>query len=83
MAYHAARAGAAIAPEYYGVWRAHNIRYDKQMLPVRVLVVYSVSKARLDATKREAQLQQLLQRLADIHLHLNQRKYKPSAYTWD
>lgn len=43
--------------------------------------MYSVSKAHLDAEKRQALLDKLQQRLAEIQAQLNQRKYKQRAYT--
>jgi transposase len=72
---------ASAPPEYYGVWREHTVEYQKQTLRVRVLVVYSVSKARLDAEKRQDALAKLEKRLAEIQAHLNQRKYKRRNYT--
>jgi transposase len=82
LAYHPQRQRDASAPpEYYGVWREHTVEYQKQILRVRVLVVYSVSKARLDAEKRQDALAKLEKRLAEIQAHLNQRKYKRRNYT--
>ena len=50
---------------------------------LRLLVVHSASKARLDAQKRHEALAKLQQRLAAIQTHLNQRKYKRRDYTWE
>lgn len=50
---------------------------------MRLLVVYSVGKARLDAQKRQTLLDRLLRRLAEIQAQLNQRKYKRRAYTME
>jgi transposase len=68
-------------PEYYGVWREHTVQHEGQGLRVRVLVMHSVSKARLDAEKRQASLAKLEKRLVEIQAHLNQRKYKRRDYT--
>jgi transposase len=75
------RAAANTVPLYAGVWREHTLTYESQTLQVRVLVVYSRTKAKLDAEKRQDQIAKLLKRLTTIQSHLNQRKYKQSAYT--
>ncbi len=75
------RASAQTAPHYAGVWREHTLSFEKQTLRVRVLVVYSRTKAKLDADKRQTQLDKLCQRLTAIQRQLNQRKYKRRAYT--
>lgn len=74
------RATPNALPTYYGVWREHTLVHEGQTLRVRVLVVYSRSKAKLDAEKRQAYLAKLFKRLAGIQSHLNQRKYKRRAY---
>ena len=74
------RAPANTAPGYAGVWREHTWTQPNQTLRVRVLVVYSQTKAKLDAEKRQAHLDKLCQRLTTIQRHLNQRKYKRRAY---
>lgn len=79
--YRPQRAGCATASSYYGVWRAYTLTHEEQSVPVRLLIVYSVGKARLDAEKRQTLLNKLLQRLAEIQAELNQRKYKRRAYT--
>ena len=78
--YQPQRAGHAAEPGYYGVWREHTVTHEGQSARVRVLVVYSVGKARLDAQKRQTLLDRLLQRLQQIQAQLNQRKYKQRAY---
>ena len=83
LAYQPKRAGEDAAPGYCGVWREHTLQAEGQQAQVRVLVVYSVSKARLDEQKRQAALTKLLARLGEIQSHLNQRKYKQRAYTWE
>ncbi len=55
--------------------------YQTQSVRVRVLVVYSRSQAKLDAEKRQAEVDRLLQRRAKIQGHLNQRQYKRREYT--
>lgn len=79
--YHPARAATATEPAYYGVWREHTFTHNGHRVHTRVLVVHSVSKARLDAQKRDEALQKLQKRLAAIQQHLNQRKYKRRDYT--
>lgn len=81
LAYHPARATTTTEPAYYGVWREHTLTHQGHSIYTRVLVVYSVSKARLDAQKREAAVQKLQNRLEKIHAQLNQRKYKRRDYT--
>lgn len=82
LTYQPQRAGRDAPPAYCGVWREHTLQTAEHQAPVRVLVVYSVSKARLDAEKRQVALATLQQRLAEIRSHLNQRKYKRAEYTW-
>ena len=81
LAYHPARATTPTEPAYYGVWREHTLTHQGQSVKTRVLVVYSVSKARLDAQKRDAAMQKLQNRLEKIQAQLNQRKYKQRDYT--
>ena len=75
------RAPAETPALYSGVWQEHTLTHQTQSLRVRVLVVYSHTKAKLDAEKRQAQLAQLAKRFTAIQSHLNQRKYKRRAYT--
>jgi len=81
LAYQPARATTPNEPAYYGVWREHTLTYKGQSVATRVLVVYSVSKARLDVQKREATMQRIQKRLEKIQTQLNQRKYKRRDYT--
>jgi len=82
LSYHPRRQGEAPPPPaYYGVWREHTIQHKGQSIRVRVLIVHSVSKARLDAEKRQTLLARLEKRLGEIRMHLNQRKYKRREYT--
>lgn len=74
-------APAKTAPLYSGVWREHTLTHQTPRMRVRVLVVYSRTKAKLDAEKRQDQLAKLLQRLTTIQSHRNQRKYKRRDYT--
>ena len=57
--------------------------FDDHSAPLRVLVVHSASRARLDTEKRQENLAKLRQRLAVIQTHLSQRKYKRRDYTWE
>jgi len=66
LGYHPVRAKSDAPTEYYGVWRAHTLPAKNGELAVRVLVIYSVGKARLDAQKRTETLQKLLSRLTII-----------------
>ena len=49
---------ALAAPGYYGVWREYTLTHDGQSVRLRLLVVHSVGKARLDAEKRQTLLAQ-------------------------
>ncbi len=81
LAYRSVHTAPTASPPYCGVWREHTVTYQTQSVRVRVLVVYSRSKAKLDSEKRQAELDRLLQRLANIQAHLTQRKYKRRDYT--
>ena len=83
LTYQPQRAVSDAAPGYYGVWREHTVTFDDHSAQLRVLVVHSASKARLDTEKRQENLAKLQQRLAVIQTHLNQRKYKRRDYTWE
>jgi transposase len=72
---------AAAPPAYHGVWREHIIQHGGQSVQVRLLVVHSLSKARLDAEKRQTLVDRLQKRLAEIQSQLNQRKYNRRDYT--
>jgi transposase len=80
LSYRPARAADG-PPQYCGVWREHTLEHGPTRLRLRVLIVYSHAKAKLDAEKRQAALDRLLQRLGEIQAHLNQRKYKQRTYT--
>jgi hypothetical protein len=79
--YQPQRAGDVGPPSYHGVWREYTLTQDGQRMRLRLLVVLSAGKARLDAEKRQTLLARLLKRLAEIQGQLNQRKYKRQAYT--
>jgi transposase len=79
--YQPQRADRVSEPAYYGVWREHTLTHAGHSARLRLLVVHSVSKAHLDAEKRQTLLERLLQRLAKLQAQLNQRKYKRQAYT--
>jgi transposase len=79
--YQPQRADREAEPGYYGAWREHTLTHEGQSAHLRLLVVHSVGKARMDAEKRQTLLDRLLRRLAEIQAQLNQRKYKRRAYT--
>jgi transposase len=79
--YHPQRAASDAPAGYHGVWREHTVTANDHSARLRLLVVHSESKARLDAEKRHKALDKLQQRLAAIQTHLNQRKYKHRNYT--
>ncbi len=69
---------------YYGVMREHEFVNgegdDEVRATLRVLVLYSANKARLDAGKRDDHLAKLQTGLDDIQSKLNQRRYKSRCY---
>jgi transposase len=69
---------------YYGVMREHEFvngdGADEVRATLRVLVLYSRNKARLDAGKRADHLAKLQTGLHDIQGKLNQRRYKSRCY---
>lgn len=69
---------------YYGVMRDYDFVEGDDEDPVsatlRVLVLYSRSKARLDAGKRVDHLEKLQTGLQDLQGKLNQRRYKSRCY---
>lgn len=71
-------------PPYYGVMRDYSFTYTvdqiEQENQLRVLVLYSRSKAKLDAGKREDHLHKLQSGLDELKTKLNQRRYKRSCY---
>ena len=48
LTYQPQRAVSDAASGYYGVWREHTVTFDDHSAQLRVLVVHSASKARLD-----------------------------------
>lgn len=71
-------------PPYYGVMRDYSFTYTvdqiEQESQLRVLVLYSRGKARLDAGKREDHLHKLQSGLDELKTKLNQRRYKSACY---
>lgn len=65
---------------YQGVWRPFPVTYHDATYPDRALVVWSVGKQRLDEQKRKGHLKALLDRLAEIHSHLNRGRYIRREY---
>jgi transposase len=65
---------------YQGVWRPFSVSYDGETYDDRALVVWSNGKQRLDEDKRKTYLKRLLNRLDDIHGHLNQGRYIKREY---
>ena len=69
---------------YYGVIREHEFvdgeDENEVRATLRVLVLYSRNKARLDAGKREDHLTKLQDGLRHIQGKLNQRRYKSRCY---
>lgn len=74
---------------YRGVWRPFTIKVapppdqpeaKPEMFTDRVLVVWSVGKARLDAQKRRTYLKRLLDGLENIRRQLNQGRYAQRDY---
>jgi len=69
---------------YYGVIREHTFvdgeGENEVRATLRVLVLYSRNKARLDAGKRTDHLEKLQAGLRHIQSQLNQRRYKSRCY---
>jgi len=65
---------------YRGVWRPFPVTYDGKTYHDRALVVWSVGKQRLDEQKRKHYLKKLLNRLDEIHRHLNRGRYIKHEY---
>jgi len=72
---------------YYGVIRSYDfvVEDDEDETnslheTLRVLVLYSRNKAKLDAGKRQDHLDKLQAQLHDIERKLNQRRYKKACY---
>ncbi|HVC32723.1 MAG TPA: DUF4277 domain-containing protein, partial [Chloroflexota bacterium] len=74
-----APAGHPFVP-YRGVWRTISFRHHGQTVTDRALVVWSAAKERLDVDKRKTLLKRMLDGLAQIRAHLNQRQYRRRDY---
>ncbi len=55
----------------------------KSKVEARVLILYSINKAKLDVDKRTTLLNRYLERLGAIQKRLNVRRYKKKVYTLD
>lgn len=87
LAYRPASAKDDDPPIYYGVLRSYDFVVEDEDNEsnrlhkiLRVLVLYSRNKARLDADKRQDHLTKLQAELLDIQSKLNQRRYKKACY---
>ena len=67
---------------YHGVLRSATIEYETETVPIRVLVVKSRTKVKLDRDRRQTYLDRLTGRLEEIQGLLNTRRYKRRDYTW-
>ena len=71
-------------PVYYGVMRSYDFVVEDETNSLhetlRVLILYSRNKARLDAGKRHDHLEKLHTQLREIEGQLNQRRYKKACY---
>jgi len=85
LSYRPKRQKAGEPPIYYGVLVPVSISGNKieGTVAAQGLLVYSTRKAQLDADKRTSLLDRYLARLDTIKRHLNTRKYKNAAYTWE
>lgn len=74
------------SPPYYGVIRSYEFGVEDDEVenslrePLRILVLYSRNKARLDADKRHDHLTKVQTQLEHIQSKLNQRRYKNACY---
>ncbi len=66
---------------YHGVLRGAVIEHRGRRVPIRVLVVKSRTKLKLDRERRQTYLGRLIDRLEEIQGMLNRRRYKRRAYT--
>lgn len=82
LAYRPQRKASADHPfvPYRGVWRTIRFCHQGQTVTDRALVVWSAAKERLDITKRKTLLKRILDGLARIQAHLNQRQYRRRDY---
>jgi transposase len=67
---------------YHGVLRSATIEYETETVPIRVLVVKSRTKVKLDRDRRQTYLDRLTGRMEEIQGLLNTRRYKRRDYTW-
>jgi len=65
---------------YHGVLRSTVIEHKGQRVPIRILVVKSRTKLKLDQERRQTYLDRLTSRLREISGMLNKRHYKRRAY---
>ena len=65
---------------YQGVLRFTVIEYKEQSVPIRVLVVKSRTKLKLDRERRQTYRERLTRRLEKIKGMLNKRRYKRKTY---
>jgi len=82
LAYRPKRQAPARQPfvPYRGVWRTVTFGDHAPTVTDRALVVWSAAKERLDSTKRKTLLKRMLDGLAHIQAHLNQRQYRRRDY---
>jgi len=76
-------AKASDPPSYYGLMRSLPFEAHGQQASLRVLVLYSRGKARLDAQKRTDHLGKLLADLTLLQGKLNQRRYRRRCYVYE
>ena len=76
---HRPPAGQPFVP-YRGVWRTATFVYEGRSVTDRALVVWSAGKERLDIERRKTLLKRVLEGLANIQDHLNQRQYRSRDY---
>jgi transposase len=65
---------------YQAVWRPFSVTHNGQTFADRGLVVWSEGNHRLDEEKRKHHLKTLLNRLREIHGHLNEGRYNSKEY---
>jgi transposase len=70
---------------YHGILSSVSVSGQKvkSTVEARVLILYSINKARLDADKVTTLLNRYLERLCAIQKRLNVRRYKKKAYALD
>ena len=68
---------------YHGVLRSATVQHNGQAVSIRVLVVKSRTKVKLDQERRQTYLDRLTSRLEKIQSMLNTRRYKKRDYTWN